>query len=278
MTMIDIDALRLDGGTQPRAYLDATTVEDYAERMEAGDQFPPIIVFYDGTDYWPGDGFHRAHAAKALGLAEIDADVRQGTQRDAILFSCSANAVHGMRRTNEDKQRAVKRLLTDDEWVRWSDRKIAEHCCVSDYMVRNWRAQLYPAPSPSAISSQTRTVHRGGTTYEMNTGGINAGRGRPEGTNEAGYAAGSAVGVTSSYQPTPEIPARPVGYRERDVRNPALQIEGTLLAIRNAMGALPSATVAAAAVPHFNMDEAERFSMWWTDFSEELRERAERAA
>ena len=39
----------------------------------------------------------------------------KGTQRDAILWSISANATHGLRRTNEDKRRAVTRLLQDPE-------------------------------------------------------------------------------------------------------------------------------------------------------------------
>lgn len=272
MTMIDIDAIRLDLGTQPRAYLDAPTVEDYAERMEAGDAFPPVILYYDGTCYILSDGFHRLHAAKALGLAEIEAEVRQGTQRDAILASCAANKTHGMHRTEGDKRRAIDRMLADEEWRKWSDIRIAEHCSVSARWVGRCREMMYP--SPSLATSEMRTVQRGGSTYQMNTARI----GRVAVGDNDPLAGGAGDDRSSQYAPTPPIPPRPAGYRERDVRNPTLQIEGTLLAIRNAMSALPSATVAAAAVPHFNMDEAEQFSMWWTDFSEELRERAERAA
>ena len=52
-------------------------------------------------------------------------------QRDAILFSVSANAQHGQRRTNEDKRRAVMRLLEDPEWSRWPAREIARQCGVT---------------------------------------------------------------------------------------------------------------------------------------------------
>jgi hypothetical protein len=38
-------------------------------------------------------------------------------ERDAILFSVSANGTHGQRRTNEDKRRAVLCLLNDPEWA-----------------------------------------------------------------------------------------------------------------------------------------------------------------
>ena len=57
--------------------------------MRDGAKFPPVTVF-DGENNWLSDGFHRFYA----GLEEIEADVRQGTLRDAKLFSMSANAVH----------------------------------------------------------------------------------------------------------------------------------------------------------------------------------------
>lgn len=50
----------------------------------------------------------------------IAVDVRPGSQRDAILYSLGANAAHGRRRTNADKRRAVQRMLSDEEWSRWS--------------------------------------------------------------------------------------------------------------------------------------------------------------
>jgi cell pole-organizing protein PopZ len=37
------------------------------------------------------------------GLAEIAADVRAGTRRDAILYAVAANASHNLKRTNHDK-------------------------------------------------------------------------------------------------------------------------------------------------------------------------------
>ena len=54
--------IRLDGGTQPRAKIDQAVCDEYAERMKAGEKFPPIDVFFDGEDYWLADGFHRISA------------------------------------------------------------------------------------------------------------------------------------------------------------------------------------------------------------------------
>ena len=39
-----------------------------------------------------------------------------------------------------DKRRIIDRLLTDEEWSRWSDRDIARHCGVSHEFVRQRRA------------------------------------------------------------------------------------------------------------------------------------------
>jgi ParB-like chromosome segregation protein Spo0J len=99
--------IRLDGGTQIRAETDITQAQGYAEDMAAGAVFPPIVVFFDGAEFWLADGFHRLIAAEELGLVEISADVREGDRRDAILFAVGANAAHGLKRTNRDKCHAV---------------------------------------------------------------------------------------------------------------------------------------------------------------------------
>jgi len=149
MTRLPVTQIRLDGGTQPRAQLDLMTIAEYAAEMKAGAEFPPVIVFYDGTDHWLSDGFHRVKAAESLGdgLAAVEADVRQGTRRDAILYSASANVTHGLRRTNADKRRAVVTLLADAEWQQWSDNEIARRCAVSAGLVGQLRAEIAPPPS-----------------------------------------------------------------------------------------------------------------------------------
>ena len=137
---LSLSKIRTDGGTQSRAAINPSMVSEYAEIL---DSLPPITVFHDGTDYWLVDGFHRMQAALSAGAMKISADVHQGSQRKAVLYSCSANAMHGMRRTNEDKRRAVATLLRDEEWAAKSDRWIAEAARVSTGLV----AELRPASS-----------------------------------------------------------------------------------------------------------------------------------
>lgn len=130
MKKININVIRIDGGTQPRERINMEVVGDYAEAVKVGIEFPAVVVFHDGVEYWLADGFHRYHAHKQAGKASIEADVRSGTQLDAKLYAVGANGSHGLRRSNEDKRRAVQMVLDEPTWHSWSDRKIAEACGV----------------------------------------------------------------------------------------------------------------------------------------------------
>jgi hypothetical protein len=163
---IKLDLIRLDGGTQPRAEIDAETVSVYADAIENGDPFPAVDVFYDGEYYWLSDGFHRVHANKQVGFAELDCNVHQGTRRDAVLFAVGANREHGLRRTNADKRRAVNTLLNDKEWSGMSDREVSRLCGVSHQFVSNLR------PSICQPLTDERRATRDGNTYTINTANI----------------------------------------------------------------------------------------------------------
>src|ERR1019366_5561222 len=90
------------------------------------------------------DGFHRCKAASQAGLEEIGCDIHQGTQQDAQWYSFSANKTNGLRRTNEDKQRAVKAALAHPGGAGKSDSAIARHVGVSAPTVAAWREKVHP--------------------------------------------------------------------------------------------------------------------------------------
>lgn len=169
MKKINLNAIRIDGGTQSRVAIDNGTVSEYAEAISDGIEFPAVVVFHDGADYWLADGFHRYHAHKQAGKASILADIKNGTMRNAVLFSLGANETHGLRRTNADKRKAVQTLLNDAEWVQWSDRRIAEACGVSHELVRQMREAIC---QPLTDASPVRTVERNGKTYQQDTAKI----------------------------------------------------------------------------------------------------------
>ena len=174
MMAIKISDVRIDGGAQSRASIDQNIVADYAEAMAAKAVFPPVVAYFDGSAYWLADGFHRYQAYIRAELDTIAADVRQGTQRDAILFSVGANASHGLRRTSDDKRRAVLTLLNDKEWSKWSANQIAKQCGVSHTFVNGLKSSL------ETVSSEKRAyTTKHGTQAEMNTAKI-GGKSKPD--------------------------------------------------------------------------------------------------
>jgi len=163
---------------QPRATMNQHVIDDYAEDIRSGAKFPPLDVFNVNGEFILVDGFHRLLAAQEAGLKKIYCEVRTGTIRDAFLFASGANSTHGFRRTNEDKRKAVERLLTDPEWKGWSDNKIAEICKVHVQTVAKYRDSHYtishsedaPAPAPNAQPSESAQPET--RTYETKHGTI----------------------------------------------------------------------------------------------------------
>lgn len=163
---LPVSQIRRDGGTQVRIAQNQFTIDEYAEKMVAGAIFPPVVVFFDGSEYWLADGFHRINAAIQAGIEHINVDIKEGDKRDAILYAVGANSSHGLRRTNEDKRNAVMLLLNDPEWVEWSDYEIAKACAVSRSLVQTIRDSL--AFKASEKSERTYTTKHG-TVARMNT-------------------------------------------------------------------------------------------------------------
>lgn len=120
---LSLSAIRTDGGTQSRAALSDETVSDYAEAMQLGAEFPPIVVFHDGSAHWLADGFHRVFAAMRNGADSISAIVRQGAREDALWFALGANRENALRPTRGDVRHAVELALKT--WPGKTQREIA---------------------------------------------------------------------------------------------------------------------------------------------------------
>ena len=141
---IAIDLIRIDAGTQFRAAINQDRVTDYAELFDGANEWPfdsACEVYFDGVEYFLVDGFHRYFAAVRVKRSSLSCIVHSGTQRDAIKFALSANARHGLHRSNEDKRKAVAFVLADREWSKLSSRAIAEICGVGHVFVNNVRSE-----------------------------------------------------------------------------------------------------------------------------------------
>jgi len=180
MTNMNIEGIKTHEQLQPRVEMDQTLIDEYADAVTNGAKFPAVTVFQDSGEFWLADGYHRLAAFKKIGALDIPVEIHQGTFREAVLFSISANATHGKRRTNEDKRKAVMTLLSDMEWGNWSDSEIARKTLVSQQYVNKLR---HLSNEPLSYNNgmitpdnpevtQEKQFTRNGKTYTMNTENI----------------------------------------------------------------------------------------------------------
>ena len=129
---IPLAQIEIGAGTQARTRIDNALAEEYAEAMQDGAFFPPVIVFSDGKNSYLADGFHRVEAARRCGFLDIDAIVEQGTARDALWYALGANKAHGLRMSRADVRRAVELALR--EFPSRSKREIARQIGCGDQL------------------------------------------------------------------------------------------------------------------------------------------------
>jgi len=168
-----VESIRIDGKTQSREKINPDAVTEYAEAMNnqmggphstgSGQTWPPLTVFFDGTEYWLADGFHRLLAAQRNGKRNIKAEVIEGTRDDAAWASCAANKTHGIRRTNADKRKAVEMALRLQP--KMSDDMIGRHVGVCREFVL--RIRHYSMPQPVIGSHPEKRTGADGKQYSV---------------------------------------------------------------------------------------------------------------
>ena len=169
MKKINLHTIRTDGGTQSRISLNQDVVNEYAELMAEGVIFPPLAVYHDGSDYWLVDGFHRYFALKKNGASLIEVDDTAGTLREAQLKSKAVNHDHGLRRTNADIHKAIKDMLSDEEWSKWSYAEIAKWIGTSRSVVGRVKLQMDEDNPETKKEETTKKYMRDGVEIETPT-------------------------------------------------------------------------------------------------------------
>jgi len=181
-TELQLNQINISGDTQQRDIND-DTVEEYMDLMRDRCEFPPVQIIFDGKDYWLWDGFHRYHAAKKLKRKTIKADVVEGTKRDAVLASFSANRDHGFQRQKGDTRKIIEKILADEEWSKMPLTKIAKIVGGSRQYVSKIAKKMdyeksHPATGCEIETGETESkreikraekidVNRGGQSYSM---------------------------------------------------------------------------------------------------------------
>lgn len=226
---MDVEISRIDttGGTQMRCRIDDATVIDYRDRILAGDDMPPIVVYRDGSKHWLADGFHRYRAMVSIGARSILCEVHVGDRTDAIIYAVGANKTNGLRRTNADKQMAIRAALSIERLAGLSNRALADLIGVDDKTVNSMRCapgaeipqldanrvkgrdgKSYPSPKSKTPRAATRGPDRHTSPHgstEMNLadgaesvneekGGADGAHGaRPEAKKRAALARGESI-------------------------------------------------------------------------------------
>jgi ParB-like nuclease family protein len=142
---LPLDSIKPDPKLNLRAKLDDSVAQEYALAFEDGakPQFPPVTVFRDSAGVlYLADGHHRHRAHVIAGQKDILAEIKPGSERDALEWAISANATNGLRRTNACKRKSVLALLGDPEWSKLTQRELAAKACVDHVTVGNIKREL----------------------------------------------------------------------------------------------------------------------------------------
>lgn len=149
---VDLSVITSDPRLQIRRSVNESLIDDLVEVYKAKrepDGRPPLLV-HDGATLWLCDGHHRKQACSRAGKKKLKCQIKRGGFRVALQEALKANSSHGLRRTNEDKRHAVLMALEDAEWVKWSDRQIAELCGVHHQLVSRVRCELDESSSSNS--------------------------------------------------------------------------------------------------------------------------------
>lgn len=114
--------LRLDPVAHGRVKMTPDKIREYAKLLLEEVSLPPLVAFFDETDYWLADGFHRLCASiLAFGHNKpVIVDVRQGTKKDAIAHA--AKASDGFPLTEKDKKQRKLMIQHGEKWQNHQER------------------------------------------------------------------------------------------------------------------------------------------------------------
>lgn len=223
---VGIEHVVLDERCQARASLSQEVVQEYAERYREGVDMPAVDVWAVGGLYYLVDGFHRVAAMTLAGESFASVQVvGSGTIDDAVWRAMAANATHGLRRSSEDKRRAVAIACNSGIGQEQSSREIAAHVGVSHWLVQQcraeWEEERQRLREPSHAPGRTST----GREPSHASGNVSTGR---EETHARGH-------MDSAEPRTPEPATRPHAALDDDEREQRVEaVEpavGSLIAI-----------------------------------------------
>ena len=142
--MEELDLLQVicNEQVQVRAETNPTTVLEYSDVMETEEdmkRFPPPTVYFDGCYYWLADGHHRYRAAAHRKYQKMLFCVIDGTRDDAILAAVKLNLQNGLRFNENDWEKIILLITSNEQWKNWTSRRLANELGCSEITIRRYR-------------------------------------------------------------------------------------------------------------------------------------------
>ena len=175
---LPIKDIVIDPAMQHRE-VDASVVARYKALMADGVKFPPVNIVNDGNNNYLWDGAHRKAALLKLGKKYIACNIENGSRRDALFFSFSANKANAFPRQPGTVKGIIEKMLKDEEWSKMPIRGIADWAGCTERYVQQIQADLKrygvncsphrpdSKPKNEVSRAKTRKVQRGESEYEM---------------------------------------------------------------------------------------------------------------
>jgi chromosome segregation ATPase len=165
--MVDLELIDIENSIPGRAAYNQQALKEYTTKWKGGSNPPPVVLYTeDEKTFWVADGFHRIKSLKEANVEvnKIQAIVNRGGNREALLHALGANAEQGVRKTKKDKRHAVEIMLTDPEWVKWSNTVIARKVGVEETLVRSRRKAIFGLTDDT---SEERMFFRNGAIHKQ---------------------------------------------------------------------------------------------------------------
>ena len=171
MNKLKIADITMDVGIQPRFKLNLDLVKEYAEKMRDGENFPPPVVFCDGSHNYLSAGFNRVMALKSNGHVEIECEVINGTIEDAQDYAWKSNGDHGAPLTAEEKREIIRKAIKTKRYAKYSNNELAKEFKISSMTVGRVRIAMQEE-SKQAQPTERTYKDKDGNEKTMDTSNI----------------------------------------------------------------------------------------------------------
>ncbi len=136
---IKVDQVKWDPSVYPRSKWSTSTIDRYAEALQQGAQFPPIVI--NKADGRLLDGKHRLEAHRKAEIQEIEAVEEVVPDGVPIkVFAASLSAKHGDRLQNVDAKALAREVATSNP--EYDMKTIAELLSFKYSTVASWVADI----------------------------------------------------------------------------------------------------------------------------------------